>query len=519
MKILNKRPILAFSVMMVALILILLYHNSFALSISLIALASVLFPTALFIFLICKNDTVRYIFSRLCIFALTIILSIGTIFVNEKLYQRDYCTYSGYATVNARVVEVGDMYAGNKRSVVLDDARVTTSDFSKDLYGKVKLVIICDNLDESVFEIGKVWVTNAKISFSQLYYRGEYGLSFLYAVENITCSGYAMQSQIDIYQEDLDLELKDIVKRKVTSIVEENLDEEFSGLALGMLFGDKTLMNEEIKQDFSATGIAHILAVSGLHVGFLFSILSFICKIFKIRGFPRFITISILLIFYAYLCGFSVSVVRATIMCICMLFAGCRFKRYDSLNSWACALAFSCIFMPFDVTTLGFKLSYMAVLSIILLARPLTKLLSHIFKDKMANTIATMLAVQIGTCGILISAFNNITILAIVANFISIPIASFAYMILFITVALSVVFPFAGIFVYLFQFVSQIMVKFVHLIAPVSQLPLSSWKGMCITYTSIGAMYASSNYLFINKTVKLIINIVLWVAIGILLLV
>lgn len=510
MKIFNKRPIVIFAVSMVVLVLVLLYHNSLALSICLLAIAGVLFPTSLFVFLICKGEITKYIFSRFCIVSLAFILSIGTIFVNEKLYLRDYNDYSGYATVTATVSEVGDMYANNKRAVVLDDASVDTIDFSQKLKGKIKLVIICDEYDDSIFEIGKVWVATAKISFAQLYYKGEYGLSFTYAVKNITCSGYAIQSNIDVVSDELNLHLKDIVKRKVTEIVEENLDEEFSGLALGMLFGDTSLMNDQIKEDFSATGIAHILAVSGLHVGFLFAILSFICKLCKLKGFPRFIVISILLIFYAYLCGFSISVIRATIMCMCMLYAGCRFKRYDILNGWALALAFSCIFMPLDVTTLGFRLSYMAVLSIILLAKPLTKLLSHIFKDNMANTIATMIAVQIGTSGILISAFSNVTVLAIVANFVAIPIASFAYMVLFVTLVIALVLPFAGILVYLFQFVAQIIVKFVHLLAPVSALPLLSWKGSVITYVSIGAMYMSSNYLFVNKWARLAINCALW---------
>lgn len=519
MKIFNKRPIVIFAVSMIVLVLILLYHNSSALSLALLAFAGVLFPTGLFIYCLCDNKIIKYIFSRCCIISLAMLLSIGTIFINEKLYLRDYNEYSGYATLTATVSEVGDLYTNNKRVVVLDDASVETSNFSEDLHGKVRLVIICDEYDESIFEIGKVWVTNAKISFTKLYYKGEYGLSFTYAVKDITCSGYAIQSDIDVVSDELNLHLKDIVKRKVTELVQENLDEEYSGLALGMLFGDTALMDDQVKQDFSATGIAHILAVSGLHVGFLFAILSFICKLCRLKGFPRFITISILLIFYAYLCGFSISVIRATIMCICMLYAGCRFKRYDILNGWAMALSFSCLFMPFDVTTLGFRLSYMAVLSIILLAKPLTKLFSHIFKDGLANTIGTMIAVQIGTGGILISAFSNVTILAIVANFVAIPIASFAYMVLFITLLISLILPFAGILIYLFQFVAQIIVKFVHLLAPVSALPLSSWKGGAITYISIGAMYMSSNYLFLNKWVKIVINCVLWIAVGIVLLI
>lgn len=517
MKILNKRPIVLFAVLMVAIVLILLYHNSLTLKICLLSVGLGVAIISLIVYILVKNKICKYVFSRLLIAGICCAISVGTICTHEAIYNRDYREYNGYATVSGRVAQSGDFYNGNCREIVLDNVSLHTENYNQDLHGKARFTVLCDLADEDIFVVGTNIVANAKISYAKLYYKGEYGLSFNYAINNITCSGYIVETNIEIITGELDLSVPDKIKNKVSQIVEHGLDEEYSGLALGMLFGDRDTLNTDVANDFSATGIAHLLAVSGLHVGFLLTILLLFCKLFKIRGVAKFTIVSALLLFYAYLCGFSISVVRATIMAICMLYAGCRYKRYDSLNALAIAAILVTLIMPFSITTVGFRLSFMAVLSILLLTRPLSKLLSKIFKDKMANTIATMLAVQIGTSGVVISAFKNITLVGIVANFVSIPLASAAYMILFVTIIISLILPFANIVVYLFQFVMQIVVKFVHLLAQVNILQFKAWQGTAIMYSSLPTMYLSSNYLFFNKRIKAVVCIVLWVAISVLL--
>lgn len=519
MKILNKRPIVLFAVVMITAVLVLLYHNSFVLRTVLLCASGLGALVGLLIWLLHKNKTCKDIFSRIFIVSLAILFSVASVFTVQKLFERDYKEYNGYAIVSGRVAEVGEYTNTSQRPIILDNVTISATEFSKELYGKTRLVVLCDGSREDIFTVGSTLIANAKVGFSSFYFVGEYGLTFNYAAKNITCSGYASEANIEIVDKELSLNLSDKVKHKVEEIVSKSLDSEYQGLALGMLFGDKTTLDAEIAQDFSMVGIAHLLAVSGLHVGFLLAILLFICKICKLKGVPKFIIISALLVFYAYLCGFSTSVVRATIMCICMLYAGCRNKRYDSLNALAISAIINILVNPVGLTTVGFRLSYMAVLSIILLAKPLTKLFSKVFKPKMANTIATMLAVQVGTCGVLISAFKNITLVAIVANFVCIPVASFAYMVLFATICISLILPFANIVIYLFQFIMQIVVKFVHLLSGVKQVLFSSWQGVAITYASIPAMYLSSNYLFISKKVKSIVCIVLWAVITALLLI
>ena len=90
------------------------------------------------------------------------------------------------------------------------------------------------------------------------------------------------------------------------------MGEEGAGLLAGILFGDRTKMDEKIYEDFQKNGTAHLLAVSGLHISLIYSVLS------AASGNPATMAgnlpAAVILILYAALSGFSPSVVRAVFM-------------------------------------------------------------------------------------------------------------------------------------------------------------------------------------------------------------
>ncbi len=518
-KILNSRPIVLFALVMLGVIYTIIYNNFFALRLWLAVCATVLFVAAIVFIIIFKNKTFRYVVSRISIFSLAIICGIGCVCMHEMLYSRDDISYSGYAVVSGRIAEVGDLQVNNYRTIVLDNVTITSDDISSKLNYKTSLNIICDGNNDEIFVVGKRVDVYAKVSPMALYYVGDYGLTFYSYLNGISYSGYATESNISVVDDTIKLTLSERVKNYITSIVENNMDEEYSGLAVGMLFGDKSGINDDIYSSFSTSGIAHLLAVSGLHVGFLLALLLGLAKLCRIKGIFKFLLISVLLVFYAYLCGFTISVTRATIMSICMLYAGCRYKKYDSLNALAMALIIVLIINPFSCSTVGFKLSFIAVLSIILLSRPLTNLFGKILKPKMAATLAVMIAVQLGIASVQIIYFKNITLLALVANFVCIPLASIAYELLFVTLIVSLILPFMSFSVYIFEFVMQAVVKFVLIISRVSTLQLAPWQGSAVLGLSLPAMYLSSNYLFVKNLPKKLICGALCLAILIILLV
>lgn len=515
-KILNPRPIALFSVVMLACVYLVIYLNYFSLRISLFSSALFAAIVGILLIIFIKNKKFRYVLSRISIFGLAIVCGIGCVFLHELAYGRDNINYSGKAAISGRVDSVGKLDDRNYLTLVLDDVTVSTDEFSEKLKYKASITILCDAADEDTFAVGKRLDMFGKISFAKLYYKSNNKLTFYYYCHGISCSGYALEENVVIADDDIKLTLNQRILLRAQELISKGVDSEYVGLAQSMLFGEKQDLDPQINSSFNAAGVSHLLAVSGLHVGFLLALLLLFAKLVRLKVVPKFFVLSAVIIFYAYLCGFTVSVTRAAIMCICSLYASCRYKRYDSLNALAMALIIVLIINPFSATTLGFKLSFGSVLGIILLAPPLGKLFGKILKPSLAKTLAVMVSVQVAIVALQISEFTGITLVALVSNFVTIPVASFAYMLLFVTLAISFVLPFMAFSIYLFQFVMQVAVKFIMVVSKVKVLKIAPWKGSAILGVQLPAMYLSSNYLFGGGWWRRGIAIALWLAIVIL---
>lgn len=153
-----------------------------------------------------------------------------------------------------------------------------------------------------------------------------------------------------------------IFKDKGSKAIKEAMSSEKYGLLVGMLFGDKSFLEEELYEKFQKNGIAHILAVSGIHVNLLYI---YISRFFKGRPKKaRSVFILLFLFFYAALAEFSPSVVRAALMIAIHILGSLLLQRYDMLNG----ICFSCLLQilnnPYILFHMGFQLSYLAAFSL-----------------------------------------------------------------------------------------------------------------------------------------------------------
>ena len=137
-------------------------------------------------------------------------------------------------------------------------------------------------------------------------------------------------------------------------------DQEFS-ITSGLMFGETSFMDENLYEQFRLNGIAHVLAVSGLHVGLLYAI---ILRLFRNRkGWKTSIAVLILLFIYAALSSFSVSVLRASFMIALHILAPHLKRRYDMVNAATlCAIVFLLV-NPYQLFDIGFQLSFAAAYS------------------------------------------------------------------------------------------------------------------------------------------------------------
>ncbi len=158
------------------------------------------------------------------------------------------------------------------------------------------------------------------------------------------------------------LRLRDSLSARLDGLFKEQ-----SGLAKALLLGVREGLDENVRQDFTKAGIAHVLAVSGLHVGFLVFGLLLLLSLLKPSPLVRLMLVAVFLLAYCRLLDFTPSVVRASILSLLLLSAKLFKRRVDPLTSLAAAFLLILLARPLDLMNLGFQLSFLAVLGIVLL--------------------------------------------------------------------------------------------------------------------------------------------------------
>lgn len=207
-------------------------------------------------------------------------------------------------------------------------------------------------------------------------------------------------------------------------------DKPIIALTEALLLGEKQLLNNTQKDNFRLNGISHLLAVSGFHVGLIYSFI-FAILIFIPRN-SRFYTIRLILplpilFFYCFLVGSTPSVLRAVCMITIYTLAALFEKDRFSLNTLFFAAIVLLVYNPLFIRDLGFQLSFLAVLSILLTQSFTNDLFIH--KSKWIRLSCSYLLIcisaQIMTAPLVSYYFGIFPTNFLIANIISLP---FIYM-------------------------------------------------------------------------------------------
>jgi len=352
----------------------------------------------------------------------------------------------------------------------------------------------------SDLKVGGYVLAELKLDFNDLNSKDKWELMNL--SKNIVAAGFANYYNIKIYTE-TDTSLADDLRDKIFGVLKTS-NMKNSDLIFAMFFGDSNIVDSEVKSIFQGTGIAHLLAVSGLHVSAIVFALSFILKKLKISQKWRLALLSSLLLFYAYLCDFSISVIRASLMAIALNYSYMRGKPYDRLSVLSLVAVAILIVNPLQLFNISFVLSFMAVLSIILLAGPISKILKKIFYDKFANTLGVLFAVQIGLMAVNAFYFNSFQPLSFLANMISIPLATFAFILGICATVLTLVFPFMSFLCKFIGELFEIVVDYNSFIKGLNVEILLPEISVLLVIVSLILMFVVSDYCFVKKRTKII---------------
>ena len=278
-------------------------------------------------------------------------------------------------------------------------------------------------------------------------------------VNNVNFSATCGLSDLEVLNKGVGF--KDVVKHKVKDNLFSFLNPDNASIAFSVLFGEKENLSDSIYNAFSYAGIAHILAVSGLHIGFLVSMLVMGFKAIKCNKHLSNIIIFLILLLYAYLCNFTPSVLRALIMSMVLLISKTYGKEYDAISSLSLAAIIVLLTNPMQIYSVGFQLSFVCVLGIITLNKPILKLLTKNSENKLANLLALSLSVNLGVLCITAQHFKQINLISVFSNLIVLPVFSICFCVLILTTLIGLIVPFVNYVL----FVPNVMLHFIKLIA------------------------------------------------------
>lgn len=275
------------------------------------------------------------------------------------------------------------------------------------------------------------------------------------------------------------------IRVKSRNIMLRYMDKEDAAVCMSLVFGDKSTLSSKTADETAGAGLAHVFAVSGLHVGFLAAIISYLLKKCRVLPVPRLIvTVSVLLL-YGILTGFPAGIKRAVIMFFIYEFAVIVARKKDSLVTLSAAVFLIVLTDPKELFDIGFLMSAGSVAGIVLFYRPLYSVVSKmpygIAKRLLMypyGLLCVTLSANVFTLPLSFSAFGVFTPYAVVGNLLVLPVLSVVFPMLFVAVALSLIFNGFGILFYVIKYPIIAIRLFSSLV--------SSWPGAQMEASGLG---------------------------------
>ena len=222
--------------------------------------------------------------------------------------------------------------------------------------------------------------------------------------------------------------------------LEQAVPEDALPFILTVWLGDRRRIQENTYSTFIESGTAHILAVSGLHMGIVFVSVSYMLGLFIRRPRLRNVLVMTVIFFFAFMAGTRVSSMRAAIMIALYLMAEILDREPDAPTALSIAAIIFTLHDPDVLRDPGFQLSFASIASLLLFRAPLSERLYRlpgIFRDGLSST----LAVQIVPFPLAITLFHVFPVIGIIINLLVIPLLGVILWLAFLTSATAFILP------------------------------------------------------------------------------
>ena len=255
------------------------------------------------------------------------------------------------------------------------------------------------------------------------------------------------------------------------------------------ILGNTNYISSDINDMYVENGITHLFSLSGLHVGVFALIIMKLLKIFRIKEFKRICIVFAFLLVFAFITGYSPSIIRATILFFLVALNKYLKFNVNTENILIVTFAVSLLFKPNDIYNVGFQLSYIVTYFLIVS--------NFLFKSKNAIKVSFLIGVIscISSLPIIINLNGEINLFSIFNNIIFVPFVSY------------IIFPLA-LFTYMFPFMQNIFYFFVEIMEHLS-IFLNDFKLIIvvrnITFICVVIYYIFLFLLFKTKKLKFLV--------------
>ncbi len=245
------------------------------------------------------------------------------------------------------------------------------------------------------------------------------------------------------------------------------------GVAEALLIGYKNDLDKSLVQSYSNTGVVHIIAISGLHLGLIYGLLIWIFKMFRkgpaLRIIQPVITLVVIWMF-TFIAGAVPSVTRAAVMFSFIIIGEAVQRKPNIYNTLAASACCMLIVNPFYLWDVGFQLSYAAVLSIVTCMQPVYHLM--FIKNKLLNNAwkltSITLAAQMFTLPLLLYYFHQFSNLFWLTNFVAVPLSGIILYVELLIILTSFIAPVANILGHVTSFLLHQLNAFIETIDSLS---------------------------------------------------
>ena len=280
-----------------------------------------------------------------------------------------------------------------------------------------------------------------------------------------------------------------IIGNKLNNSISMNIDKiiekESASFLKGILIGNDIDISNNMKEIFRISNLSHILAISGIHVGYIIMGVSIILNSVKIgRKAINSLTI-IFLIFFIAITDFSPSILRACIMGSIMLLSNILYRKNDIINSICVSALILLIYNPFNILDIGFLLSYGGTIGIVFINKSLFNIqikneknnnlikckYKYKFKIKVKEILAVVLSAHIIIFPIMLLNFGTISFTFFISNILVSPFLGIIIILGFIIVLISFIsIATAKFFAVLLNLIIKILLSISYIC---SKIPLS----------------------------------------------